>query len=189
MWEIIYILFLLFFTLFNVHFSIFHTESLVKMSNSLWFSRIFTLQSSSWFCFIFIDCFLGVLEKKRFLREWEIYFITIGFENFQNFNFSVFPFLKFIDFKITTNSFIYSLVEQFFETHFQKNNYRVRGYTLGKNLTKFSGLYTPNLGCGGVYYTSNSRTSNYCWMSRCKNILLNIFNFCFFIQIRIFLEL
>ena len=30
------------FTFFNVHFSIFHTESLVKMSNSLWFSRIFT---------------------------------------------------------------------------------------------------------------------------------------------------
>ena len=137
----------------NVHFSIFHTESLVKMSNSLWFSRIFTLQSSSWFCFIFIDCFLGVLEKKL-LREWEIYFITIGFENFQNFNFSVFPFLKFIDFKITTNSFIYSLVEQFLETHFHKNNYRVRGYTLRKNLTKFSGLYTPLPGVWGVYYTS-----------------------------------
>ena len=29
------------------------------------------------------------------------------------------------------------------------------GYTFGKNLTKFSGLYTPYLGCGGVYYTSN----------------------------------
>ena len=71
-------------------------------------------------------------------------------------------FLKFIDFKITTNSLIYSLVEQFFETHFHKNNYREGkgGYTFGKNLTKFSSLYTPLPGVWGVYYTSNMRTKN-----------------------------
>ena len=51
-------------------------------------------------------------------------FLTIEFENFSKFTiqFSIF---KFINFKITTNSFIYSLVEQFFETNFHKNNYRV----------------------------------------------------------------
>ena len=122
------------------------------MSNSFLFSRIFTLQSSSWFCFIFIDCFLGVLEKSL-QREWEIYFITIGFENFQNFNFSVFPFLKFIDFKIPTNSFIYSLVEQFLETHFHKNNYRGSGgILLGKTWQKFQVYIPPYLGCGGILY-------------------------------------
>ena len=70
------------------------------------------------------------------------------------------PFLKFIDFKMTTNSFIYSLVEQFFEPHFHKNNYRGKGYTFGKNLTKFSGLYTPYLGCGGILYEQQVTISN-----------------------------
>ena len=122
------------------------------MSNSLWFSRIFTLQSSSWYCFNFFYCFLGVLEK-RLLREWEIFY-NHWIWKFSKFSFFSFPFLKFFLFKITTNSFIYLLVEQFFETHFHKNNYRVKGYTFGENLPKFSGLYTPYLGCG-VYYTSN----------------------------------
>ena len=95
------------FTLYNAHFSIFHTESLVKMSNSLWFSRIFTLQSFSWFCFNFFDCFLGVLDK-RLLREWEIFFITIEFENFQNFNFSVSHFLNLFILKLQqTHSYIH----------------------------------------------------------------------------------
>ena len=138
----------------NVHFLIFHTESLVKMSNSFLFSRIFTLQSSSWFCFIFIDCFLSVLEK-ILLWEWEIYFITIGFENFQNFNFSVFPFFKFIDFKITTNSFIYSLVEQFLETHFHKNNYRGKGVYFWEKFDKIFRFIYPLTWGVGVYYTSN----------------------------------
>ena len=48
-------------------------------------------------------------------------FITIEFEKFKIFLFLIF---KIINFKITTNSFKYSLVEQFFETHFHKNNYR-----------------------------------------------------------------
>ena len=64
------------------------------------------------------------------------------------FHFSVYVF-KFINFKIITNSFIYSLVEQFLEAHFHKNNYRGKGYTFGKNLTKFSGLYTPLPGVWG----------------------------------------
>ena len=67
----------------------------------------------------------------------------------QNFNFQ-FPILKFIDFKISTNSFIYSLVEQSLETHFQNNNYGGKGYTFGKNLPNFSDLYTPYLGCEGI---------------------------------------
>ena len=72
----------------------------------------------------------------------------MSFEISQNFFFS-FPFLKFINFKITTNSLIYSLVEQFLETHFHKNNYRVRGILLErereKNLPKISCLYSPYL--------------------------------------------
>ena len=111
---------------FNVHFSIFHTESLVKMSNSLWFSRIFTLQSFRWFCFNFFDCFLGVLVK-RLLREWDIFY-SHWIWKFSKFQFFSFPFFKFINFKITTNSFIYSLVEKNFETHFLKSNYRGKGY-------------------------------------------------------------
>ena len=56
--------------IFNVHFWIFHTESLVKMSNSLWFSRIFTLQSSSWFCFNYsFDYFIDAFEKDYFESE------------------------------------------------------------------------------------------------------------------------
>ena len=75
----------------------------------------------------------------------------MNFEISQNFIFS-FPFLKFINFKITTNSFIYSLVEQSLETHFHKNNYRGKGYIFGKKLPNFSDLYTPYLGCGDILY-------------------------------------
>ena len=76
------------------------------------------------------------------------FLITIEFLNFSNFPFFSFPILKFIHFKITTNSFIYLLAKQFLETHFHKNNYRGKGYTFGRNLPKFSGLYTPLPGCG-----------------------------------------
>ena len=114
--------FFYFLSFFNALFSIFHTESLVKMSNSLWFSRIFTLQSSSWFCFIFI-VFLRCTWKKITTRM-RILFYNHWIWKFSKFQFFSFPFLNFIDFKITTNSFIYSLVEQFLETHFHKNNYR-----------------------------------------------------------------
>ena len=145
----------IFYAFFNAHFSIFHTESLVKMSNSLWFSRIFTLQSFRWFCFKFFDFSLGVLEK-RLQREWE-FFYNHWIWKFSKFQFFSFPFLKFIDFKITTNSFIYSLVEQSLETHFLKNNTGRKGVYFF-NLSIFSGLYTPPyLGCG-VYYTNNKRT-------------------------------
>ena len=122
------------------------------MSNSLWFSRIFTLQSSSWSCFNFYWLFLQCTWKDYY--ESEKFFITIELKNFQNFSFS---FLKYINFKITTNSFKYSLVEQFFENHFHKSNYRgVRGVYFLKNLINFFGfIYPPYLGCGGGYYTSN----------------------------------
>ena len=88
----------------------------------------------------------------NFLKPLNLKFLKIS-------NFSL-PFLKFIDFKITTNSFIYSLVEQFLEIHFHKNNYRGKGYTFGKNLTKFSGLYTPSLGWGGIIYENQSNNNN-----------------------------
>ena len=104
------------------------------MSNSLWFSRIFTLQSSSWFCFnYFFDCFLGVFEKDYYYSD--IFLITIDI-------FFSFPFLILILFECRTNSFIYSPVEQFLETHFHKSNYRGKGYTFGNFLPKFSDLYT-----------------------------------------------
>ena len=116
------------------------------MSNSLWFSRIFTLQSFRWFCFnysfwLFLRCIW-----KRLLREWKFFFfITIEFWNFSKFPFSFFsfPFLIFILFKITSNSFIYSSVEQFLETYIHKNNYRVRGTLFLKNLVNFFGFIYP----------------------------------------------
>ena len=125
------------------------------MSNSLWFSRIFTLQSFSWFCFNYsYDCFLGVLEK-RLLREWDI-FITIGFENFQNFKFFSFPFLKFINFKITTNSFTYSLLENFLKPIFTKVITGGKGVYILKKLVNFLGFIYPLTWGVGVYYTSNT---------------------------------
>ena len=119
------------------------------MSNSPWFSRIFTLQSSSWFSFnysfwLFLRCIWKKITTKvrNFYNHWVLKFLKISF-----FSFSC---LKFINFKITTNSFIHSLVEQFLETHFHKNNYRGKGYTFGKNLPYFLGLYTPYLGWGYI---------------------------------------
>ena len=122
------------------------------MSNSLWFSRIFTLQSFSWFCFNFFWLFLRCTWKKITTRVRN-FFITIEFENFQNFNFSFFHF-KFIHFKITTYSFIYSIAEQFFETHFHKNNYR--GILLGYTRQNFQVYIPPYLGCGGILYEQHS---------------------------------
>ena len=147
-------LFHLFLRFFNILFWIFHTESLVKMSNSLWFSRIFTLQSFSWFCFNFFWLFLKC-TLKRLLREWD-FFNNHWIWKFSLFQFFSFPFLKFIDFKITSNSFIYSLVEQFFETHFHKNNYRGKGILLGKIWQNFK-VYIPLTWSVGVCYTSNMR--------------------------------
>ena len=126
------------------------------MSNSLWLSRIFTLQSFSWSCFnysfwLFHRCIW------KYYYESEKFFITIEFKNFSKFQIFSFSFLNFINFKISTNSFKYSLVEQFFETHFLKSNYRgVRGYIFGKNLVNFFGFIYPLPGVWGVYYTSNS---------------------------------
>ena len=122
------------------------------MSNSLWFSRIFTLQSSSWSCFNYSFWLFHRCIWKDYY-ESEKFFITIELKNFQNFSFS---FLKYINFKIITNSFKYSLVEQFFETHFLKSNYRgVRGIFFEKFSQFFRVYIPPYLGCGGVYYTSN----------------------------------
>ena len=128
------------------------------MSNSLWFSRIFTLQSSSWFCFNYsFDCFLGVFEKDYY--ESEKLFYNHWIWKFSKFPFLSFPFSKFIHFKITTNSFIYSFVEQFLRTHFHKNNYRGKGYTFGKSLPNFSDLYTPYLGgLRGILYEQHVQT-------------------------------
>ena len=122
------------------------------MSNSLWFSRIFTLQSFSWFCFnysfwLFLRC-----TWKRLLREWEIFNYHWVLKFLEIFFFS-FPFLKFINFKITTNSFIYSLAEQFLETHFHKNNYRGKGYTFGEKTYQKFRVYIPlTWGERGILY-------------------------------------
>ena len=115
------------------------------MSNSLWFSMIFTLQSFRWFCFNYsYGLFLRCTWKKKTTRVRNC-FITIGFENFINFNFSDSHLKKKnINFKITTNSFKYSLVKQFFETHFLKSNYRgVRRVYFLKNLVNFFGFIYP----------------------------------------------
>ena len=57
--------------LFNTLLSIFGTESLVKMLNSPWFSKIFLCSHLVLsISFILFDCFLDVLEE-WLLREWE----------------------------------------------------------------------------------------------------------------------
>ena len=59
------------------------------------------------------------MHLKKIILRVRIFFITIEFKKI----------LKYINFKITTNSLKYSLVEQFFETYFLESNYRgVRGY-------------------------------------------------------------
>ena len=129
--------------LFNSFFLIFHTESLVKISNSPWFSRIFTLQSSRWFCFIYsFWLFLRCTWKKDYYENDKIIYNHWVLKFLKNSFFS-FRFLKFINFKITTNSLTYSLVEQFLETHFCKNNYRGKeGILLAKTYQNFR-VYIP----------------------------------------------
>ena len=75
---------IIFLMLFNALFSIFHAESLVKMSNSPWFSRIFTLQSSSWFCFnysfwLFLRCIWKKITTRvrDFYNHWVLKFLKI----------------------------------------------------------------------------------------------------------------
>ena len=123
------------------------------MSNSLWFSRIFTLQSFSWFCFKFFWLFLRCTWTKITSRVRIFYNHWIW--KFSKFQFFSFPFLIFILFKITSNSFIYSLVEQFLETHFHKNNFRVRRVYFWEKLAKiFRFIYLLTWGVR-VYYTNN----------------------------------
>ena len=125
------------------------------MSNSLWFSRIFTLQSFSWFCFNYsFWSFLGVFEKKYY--ESERFFYNHWIWKFSKFSFFSFPFLKSTHFKITTNSFIYSLVEQFLETHFHKKKVTGLGGILLKKLTKIFGFIYPLPGFGRILYEQKS---------------------------------
>ena len=127
------------------------------MSNSPWFSRIFTLQSFSWFCFNYsFWLFLRCTWKKITTRVRNFFYNHLVLKIFK---ISIFRFLlfKFIDFKITTNSFIYSLVEQFFESHFHKKVITgVRGILLGITWQNFQ-VYIPLTWGVGVYYTSNNR--------------------------------
>ena len=78
--------------LFNALFSILHTDSLVKMSNSPLFSRIFTLQSSIWFCFIYsFWLFLRYTLKKVYYERLDHFNHWIWkFSKFSNFQFSIF---------------------------------------------------------------------------------------------------
>ena len=50
---------------------------------------------------------------------------------------------------------IYSLVEQFFETHFHKSIYRGKGILYGKFSLKFSGLWTLTWGEGYIIRATN----------------------------------
>ena len=112
---------------------------------------------------LFLWLFLRCTWKKITTRVRNC-FITIWFKNYLNFNFSVSHFFKFINFKITTNSFIYSLVEPFLETHFHKNNYRGKGVYFWKKLTKIFGFIYPLTWGNGVYYTNNNRINNYVYV-------------------------
>ena len=112
------------------------------MSNSLLFSRIVTLQSSSWFCFNYYFWLSLRCTWKKITTRVRIFY-NHWIWNFSKFQLFSFPFFKFINFKITTNSFIYSLVEPFLETHFHKNNYRGKGLYFWKKLTKIFGFIYP----------------------------------------------
>ena len=109
------------------------------MSNSLWFSRIFTLQSSSWFC-LFFWLFLWCTWKKinTIMRD---FFITIGFEIFQNFKFSVSHCLNLLILKLQqTHSYIHYL-NNFLKPIFSIVITGGKGYIFGKNLTKYFQVY------------------------------------------------
>ena len=142
------------------------------MSNSLWFSRIFTLQSFSWFCFnYFFWLFLRCIWKKITTRVRN-FFNNHWIWKFSKFHFFSFPFLKFIYFKITTNSSIYSLVEQFLETLLHKNNYKGKGVYFWKNLPNFSDLYTPYLGWRGYIIRATPNKLAFYFTFVCPNFLL-----------------
>ena len=109
------------------------------------------MQSSNWFSFNYsFWLFLSCTWKKRLLREWEI-FLLHWVLNFLKISIFSFPFLIFINFKITTNSFIYPLVEQFLETHFHKNNYWARGILLVKIYQNFRIYILLTWGVGILY--------------------------------------
>ena len=132
--------------LFNALFSIFYIESLVKMSNSSRFLMIFTLQSSSWFCFNYFFLTVSQVYLKNITTRARRSFRTIEFCNFSKIYFSVSHFLNLVFVKCRTNSFIYSLVEQFLEAHFHQNNSRGLGVYFLKKLLNFSDLYNSFLG-------------------------------------------
>ena len=131
-------------------FLIFHTESLIKISNSPWFSRIFTLQSSSWFCFIYsLFPFLQVYLKKVTMRAIRT-FRTIIIWNFSKMSLFCFLFLIFKPFWMLNKLIHYSLVEQFLETDFHKNS--DSGYTFWKKYTKIFGFIYPFPRVRGILY-------------------------------------
>ena len=99
--------------------------------------------------------------NKRLLREWEFFYNHWIFK-FLKISIFQFPIFKFIDFKITTNSFIYSLVEQFLETHFHKNNYRGKGILLEKIWQNFR-VYIPLTWSVGYIIRATKDNINPCW--------------------------
>ena len=81
------------------------------------------------------------------------------FRELESFFLIIIEFLKFIDFKITTNSFIYSLVEQFLEAHFHKNNYKGKGVYFLKNFSHNFRIYIPPT--WGILYEQQSYHYDY----------------------------
>ena len=111
------------------------------MSNSLWFSRIFTLQSFSWSCFNYSFWLFHRCIWKDYYQSEE-FFYNHWIWKFSKFQFFSFPFFKFIDFKITTNSFKYSLVEHFLKPIFSKV---VTGGIFFEKFSQFFRVYIPSL--------------------------------------------
>ena len=111
---------------------------------------------------------------KKITNRVRNFFYNHWIWKFSKFQIFSFPFLKFINFKITTNSFKYSLVEQFFETHFLKSNYRGKGVYFLKNLVNFFGfIYPPYLGCGGYII----RVTSAVWTLRPLVVAFNLVGF------------
>ena len=101
------------------------------------------LSTHLYFCFnysfwLFLRCIWIKITSKVIN-----FFITIWFWKFQFFSFQ---FLIFINFEIATNSFIYSLFEQFLKPIFTKVITGVRGIFLGKTWQNFQVYIPPYLG-------------------------------------------
>ena len=82
------------------------------------------------------------MHLKKIILRLRNFFITIEFEIF----------FKYINFKVTTNSFKYSLVQKF-ENQFLESNYRGKEGIFFEKFNQFFQVYIPPyLGCGDILY-------------------------------------